>query len=113
MTKSQLLGRVSKLFNRRLTFGWVDGFLARQAHAITSSTISPQEDPRMEVPRDFLDEYITLIKTRVVNMDPGLFYRVHETGCSDWEERTPFEGVIPMSMANNRIHFPVSRKIPQ
>jgi hypothetical protein len=86
--------------------------LGRQAHAITLSTISPQEDPRMKVPRGFRDEYITLIKTRVVSMDPGLFYNLDETDCSDCEERKLFEGSIPKSMAKNRIHFPVSKKIP-
>jgi hypothetical protein len=109
MTKSQLLGCVYKLFNKRLTFGWVDEFLVRQAHAIISSAISPQENSRREVPRDFPDEYITLIKTHLVSMDPGLVYNIDETGCSDWAER---KGIIPTSMAKNRIHFAVSRKIP-
>jgi hypothetical protein len=45
-------------------------------------------------------------------MDPGLVYNIDETGCSDWEERKPFEGMIPKSMAKNQIHFPVSMKIP-
>jgi hypothetical protein len=41
----------------------------------------------------------------------GFVYNIDETGCSDWEERKPFRGIIPASMDRNRIHFPVNRRI--
>jgi hypothetical protein len=75
ITKAQLLDRVDKQYQKSLTFGWVDVFLARTADSITCSKIIPQKDPRMQVPRDFLDQYIVLIKTHVIGMDSGIVYK--------------------------------------
>jgi hypothetical protein len=40
-----------------------------------------------------------------------LIYTIDEIGCTDWEERKPFRGIVLVSMARDRIYISVTRKI--
>jgi hypothetical protein len=42
-------------------------------------------------------------------MNPGLVYNIDANGCSDWEERRSYEGIILVELADGPIHFGVSR----
>jgi hypothetical protein len=41
----------------------------------------------------------------------SLVYAIDEIGCTDWEERKPFRGIVLVSMARDRIHISITRKI--
>jgi hypothetical protein len=102
---------VENRFGKVFTYQWVNGFLNRHTEAIAYATIRPQEDPRLQVPRAYLDHYIDLVKKHIVGVRSRLVYNLDETGCSDWEIGKSFEGIIPSSMPAGSIHFPVTRKV--
>jgi hypothetical protein len=73
--------------------------------------LHPQDDPCLQIPCIFHDGYLELVKQHVAGVRPRLVYNIDETDYSDWEERKPFQGILPASMAGNTLHFPVTRKI--
>jgi hypothetical protein len=78
---------------------------------MTTITIHPQEDPRPQVPQQFLNDYLDLIHCHITGVNSRLVYNIDETWCSDWEERRSCEGIIPVEQADGPIHFGVSRRI--
>jgi hypothetical protein len=111
MRKGEFLTEVEHLFGKVFTYQWVNGFLGRHAEQIVYTKISPQEDPRLQVPRPYLDHYIDLVKQHLVGVRSRLAYNIDETGSSDWEERKSFQGIVPTWMPEGSIHFSVTRKI--
>jgi hypothetical protein len=86
-------------------------FLAKDQDELVRSTVHPQEDPRLEIPREFLEQYLALVHEQVAGVDPRLVYTIDETGCSDWEERGAYDGIIRAALKYQRVHFAVTRKI--
>jgi hypothetical protein len=111
LRKGEVLTEVENRFRKVFTYQWVNRFLGRHSEAITYATIRPQEDPRLQVPRAYLDHYIDLVKTHLVGVRSRLVYNLDETGRSDWEKRKSLQGIVPTSMPAGRIHFPVTRKV--
>jgi transposase len=110
-TKRELLDEVERRYGKILTYGWVETFLARHSEQITTATIHAQEDPRLQVPHEFLDAYLELVRRHVVGTNSRLVYNLDETGCSDWEERKNYHGIVPVELADDLIHFGVTRRI--
>jgi hypothetical protein len=44
-------------------------------------------------------------------MNSRLVYNIDETGCSDCEEKKSYEGIVPVELADEPIHFGVSHQI--
>jgi transposase len=110
-TKKELLDEVERRYGKVLTYGWVDAFLARHREQITTASIHAQEEPRLQVPREYLNGYLGLILRHVVGTNPRLVYNIDETGCSDWEERKSYEGIVPVELATTPIHSGVTRRV--
>jgi hypothetical protein len=111
LTKREVLDEIENRYGKVLTYGWLHHFLARHEDKIGCATVHPQEDPRLQIPRTFLEQYLTLVGEHVVGVNSRLVFNIDETGCSDWEERGPYPGIVPAAMKNHRIHFPVSRRV--
>jgi hypothetical protein len=74
------------------------------------STVHPQEDPRLQIPRTWLERYLALITKIVPLASSELIFNMDETGLSNWEERKAKKVVVPATLSGRRLHFGVSRK---
>jgi DNA-binding NarL/FixJ family response regulator len=66
LKKGELLDEIEAVYGKVLTFGWVHRFLTRHQDEIASATVYPQEDPRLQIPRQFLEQYLALLTDHVV-----------------------------------------------
>jgi hypothetical protein len=71
----------------------------------------PQEQLRLRIPRDYLNDYISLIKEYVPLVPAELIFDLHETGLSDWEERKTKPVIIPSHASSSTVHYPIDRAI--
>jgi hypothetical protein len=86
-------------------------FLKKPANLIGRSVVRPQENVRLEVPHEYLGQYIRLIKESVPLVPTELLFNIDESGFSDWEERKPKWVPIPTEARETTLHYPGSRKI--
>jgi hypothetical protein len=70
------------MYGKILTFKWVNQFLTRHQDQTTTGTVRRQEDPRLQVPRVFLSQYLAHVKEQIDGRNPHLVYNINETGCS-------------------------------
>jgi hypothetical protein len=111
VTQRDVLNFVEDNFGKCLTYGWLRSFLSRNASRICRKTVSPQEQTRLEIPRDFLDRYIALIREWVPLVPAELIFNIDECGFSDWEERKEKPVLIPAAAQHTTLHYPVNRQI--
>jgi hypothetical protein len=57
-----VLSFVEEHFGKCFTYGWIESFLARNATGVCHVVVSPQESIPPQIPRDFFDGYMILIK---------------------------------------------------
>jgi hypothetical protein len=68
---------------------------------------SPQEEPRLQVPRIFLEETICSLHETFHACPVDLVFNLDEVGISDWEDRNPKRVVIPITISAQRLqHSP-------
>jgi hypothetical protein len=65
----------------------------------------------LEIPRLFMDEDLSLVRTEVVGLKSGQVCNLGETGCSDWEERKPSEGSAPTAFPLNGLHDAIEPRV--
>jgi hypothetical protein len=58
-------------------------FLVRHADRVCRAVVSPQEKPRLEIPRTLLDRYLALIKEYIPLVPTELMLNIDESGFSD------------------------------
>jgi hypothetical protein len=85
--------------------------LQRHADIVCKKTLAPQENPRLQVSKQFLDDYVKLIKESVPLVPTELIFNIDECGFSDWEERGPKPVLIPAEFERSVLHYPVNRAI--
>jgi hypothetical protein len=112
-TQRQVLNFTEAEFRKTLTYGWLDRFLHRRRHSheVRRALLAPQELPPLQIPRSCLERYITLIKTWVPLVPAKLIFNLDETGLSDWEERKAKPVMIPTTIEDSHLHYPVDRGI--
>jgi hypothetical protein len=71
----------------------------------------PQETPRLEVPRCFLDETIHCITQFVQGRPLELVFNLDEIGISEWEDRKPKKVIVPLSARGQTIHHKTNRAL--
>jgi hypothetical protein len=86
-------------------------FLNSHANLIYRSVVGPQEKVRLEVPHEYLNQSIRLIKEYVPLVQTELLFHIDESGFSGWDERTPKCVLIPTKARETILHYHVSRKI--
>jgi hypothetical protein len=84
-------------------------FRARDESRVCHDIVSPQEQPRLRVPRAFLDQYIALIKEWLPLAPVELILNIGEFGFSDLEERKGKPLFIPSRVRGATLHYPVDR----
>jgi hypothetical protein len=85
--------------------------LQRHADIVYKKALAPQENPRLQVPKQFLDDYVKIIKEYVPLVPTELIFNINECGFSDWEERRPKPVLIPAEFEGSVLHYPVNRAI--
>jgi hypothetical protein len=97
-------------FNREMTKGSVDSLRSRyQTELIeTTSTTQEEDEPRLQVPRIFLDETIRAMNEAVHLRPSDLAFNLDEVGISEWEDRKSKRIVVPMMTSRRAVHHSVS-----
>jgi hypothetical protein len=101
-TKCEILDEIENRYHIVLTYGWIHEFLTRYQNEIAYVTVGPQEDPCLQIRYQFLEQYLALVQEHVVGVNPRLVYNINETGCSDWEQRGPYHGMVPAAWKNQQ-----------
>jgi hypothetical protein len=70
-----------------------------------------QEHPRLEVPREFLDETTCDLREHVHATKAELVFNLAEVGMSEWEDRKEKKVILPMTMDDQTIHYRESRSM--
>jgi hypothetical protein len=66
-----------------MNYQWMASFLKKYANLIDRSVVHPQENVRLEVPHEYLDQYIRLIKEYGPLVPTELLFNVDESGFND------------------------------
>jgi hypothetical protein len=83
VTQRELLNFVEERFHVTLTHGWISTFLSRHSEIMGKAIVSPQELPRLQTPRCYLDKYMDPIKVYVPLVPSELTFNLDESGLSD------------------------------
>lgn len=110
-TRTDIRHYCSTKFNKKITKGWVDSFIGRHLTELIETTSTPQEEPRLQVPRIFLDETIKAMKEAVQMRPSDLVFNLDEVGISDWEDRKSKRVVVPITAQDQTVHHAVSRNL--
>jgi hypothetical protein len=61
VNRTELLRYCGETFGAAVTPGWVDSFLSRHKLELSETISRPQENPRLKIPRSFLDTMIACL----------------------------------------------------
>jgi hypothetical protein len=86
-------------------------FLERWEGIVIRTIVVPQEQLRLRIPRESLNDYISLTKEYVSLIPAELIFDLDETGLSDWEERKTKPVIIPSLAFSSTHHYPIDRAI--
>jgi hypothetical protein len=89
VTQRDVLSFIETNFQKCLRYQWMASFLKKRANLICRSVVRPQENVRIEVSHEYLDQHIRLIIEYVPLVPTELLFNIDESSFSDWEERKP------------------------
>jgi hypothetical protein len=93
-----------------ITRGSVASFISRHSAELIDEKSSPQEAPRLQVVRVFLDQTGRSVHDAVQGRPADLVFNLDEIGISDWDDREP-KKVVPRTAPLHSIHHPLSRSV--
>jgi hypothetical protein len=111
VTPRDVLTYVTTHYNFPVTLGWVNSFLLRNSERFCQMKSVPQETPRLEVPRCFLDETSQCITQFVQGRPNELVFNLDAVGVSEWEDRKPKKVIVPLSARGQTIHHKTNRAL--
>jgi hypothetical protein len=79
---------VHRTIRETITRGWVDSFITRHAYKLFETKSIPQENPRLEMPRIFLEAAIDGFRDHVHNACAELVFNLNKIGMNEWEDRS-------------------------
>jgi hypothetical protein len=88
-------------------------FLDRHKSEVSGVTVALQEKVRLEVPRYYLEEYLTLIKKIGPTVPAELLFNLDETGLSERENRRSKPVLVPTQEQESTLHYVVDRSVRQ
>jgi hypothetical protein len=89
LIEGQVLKWIEETIHCPRSYAGLARFLDGHADTVIRTTVTLQEDPRLLVPRAWLDVRMALITKMVPLTCCELIYNIDETGLSDWEDRGP------------------------
>jgi hypothetical protein len=76
-------------------------------HGLFETKSIPQESPRLEVPRVFLEAVIDGFRDHVHNACAELVFNLDEIGMTEWEDRSERRVIVPSTMRGQTIYHAV------
>jgi hypothetical protein len=101
---------VKKNFDKTLTKEWVHTALSRHRDEFHVYRSLPQEDTRLVILREHLEQQTQTMKDFIHGKASELIFSLDEVGCADWEDRKPNKVIVSISVPEEDVHHPVSRK---
>jgi hypothetical protein len=98
VNRTELLHECNERFGKRITKGWVDSLLTRHAEQLFETKSIPQENPRFEVPRVFLQVGLDGFRDHVHQACAQLVFNLDEIGISEWEDHCTRRVIVPSAM---------------
>jgi hypothetical protein len=89
LTEGKILKWIEETMHCLRSYASLARFSDRHTETVVRTTVAPQEDPKLQVPRADLDRYMALIAKVVQLAYCELIYNINETSLSDWEDRRP------------------------
>jgi hypothetical protein len=100
VTQREVLNFVEIKFQKTVIYGRLENLLSRGVDEVRRVVVAPQELPRRQVPRSYLDRDLALIKSWIPIVAVELIFNLDETGLSDWEERKAKSVLVPTTVEN-------------
>jgi hypothetical protein len=91
--------------------GWMDSFISCHVAGLTEKKSSPPDEPRLQVPRIFLEETRRSVYETVQDRPADLVFNLDEVRVSNWEDRKPKKAVVPIIASANSLHHRTSRNV--
>jgi hypothetical protein len=95
VVKRKLVNYAEANFRANLTYGWIRSFLELRTDFLRETIVAPGELPRLQVPRQYLNQSIGFIKNWVSLIPDELIYNLDETGLSDWKDSKSKPVAVP------------------
>jgi hypothetical protein len=111
VNKTELLHECNERFGKTITRGWVDSFIKRHPDQLFETKSIPQENPRLEVPRVFLEAAIEGFRDHVHHSCAELVFNLDEIGISEWEDRAVRRVIVPSAMRGQTIFHGIHRNL--
>jgi hypothetical protein len=109
VNRTELLHDCGETFAVAATPGCVESFLFQHKLKLSEMTSRPQENPRLEIRRSFLDTMIACLSEHLPGSCAEWVFNLDEVGISEWEDRAPRKVIVPVSMTDQTIHHGVHR----
>jgi hypothetical protein len=111
VNRTELLHECIERFGKSITRGWIDSFVTRHSEQLFETKSVPQENPRLEVPRAFLDAAVEGFRAHVHGACAELVFDLDEIGISEWEDRAARRVIVPSAMRGQTIFHSVHRNL--
>jgi hypothetical protein len=111
VNRTELLHYCGETFGTAITPRWVNSFLFRHKLELSETISRPQENPRLEIQRSFLDTMISYRGEHLPGSLAELVFDLDEVGISEWEDRAPRKVIVPVSMTDQTTHHGVHRNL--
>jgi hypothetical protein len=111
VTQREILSFVEEHFQKTVTYGSLASFLERWEAIVIRTTVVLQQQLRLRIPHEYLNDYISLIKEYVRLVLAELIFNLDKTGLSDCEERKTKAVIIPSHAASSTLYYPIDRAI--
>lgn len=111
VNKTELLHECNERFGRTITRGWVNSFVRRHSDKLFQTKSIPQENPRLQVPRVFLEAALEGFRDHVHGACAELLFNLDEIGISEWEDRVARKVIVPSTMKGQLIFHGIHRNL--
>jgi hypothetical protein len=109
--RTELLHECAERFGKSITRGWVDSYITHRLQELFETKSIPQENPRPEVPRVFLEAAIDGFRDHVHNTCAELMFNLEEIAVSEWEDCSERRVIVPSTMRGHTICHTVHRNL--
>jgi hypothetical protein len=111
VNRTELLNYCVEQFGKHITRGWVDSFSTRHPDKLFETKSAPRENPRLEVPRSFLEAAVEAFWDHVHHSCAELVFNLDEIRISEWEDRVERRVIVPTTMRGETIFHGVHRNL--
>jgi hypothetical protein len=109
LTEGSILKWIEETVHCPRSSAWLARFLGRHTDKVVRTTVTPQEDPRLQVPKAWLDHDVALIAKLVPLACCELIDNMDGSGPSDLEDRRPKKVLASAESFGEKLHYGLNR----